>query len=50
MTKAGGYGQAAVQEKLVSVLVNPRVEAHRLYGLPDCYKIKVRSSGYRLVY
>jgi len=32
------------------VLVNPRVEANRLHSLPDCYKIKLRSSGYRLVY
>ena len=22
----------------------------RLHSLPDCYKIKLRSSGYRLVY
>lgn len=28
----------------------PRVEANRLHGFPDCYKIKLRSSGYRLVY
>ena len=32
------------------MLVNPRVEANRLHSLPDCYKIKLRSSGYRLVY
>lgn len=30
--------------------LNPRVEANRLHSLPDCYKIKLRSSGYRLVY
>lgn len=24
--------------------------ANRLHGLPDCYKIKLRSLGYRLVY
>lgn len=39
-----------LKKKLVSVLLNPRVEANRLHGLPDCYKIKLRSSGYRLVY
>lgn len=32
------------------MLVNPRVEVNRLHSLPDCYKIKLRSSGYRLVY
>lgn len=26
------------------------VESARLHGLPDCYKIKLRSQGYRLVY
>ncbi|WP_323113638.1 type II toxin-antitoxin system mRNA interferase toxin, RelE/StbE family [Pseudomonas guariconensis] len=39
-----------LKKKLVSVLLNPRVEAKRLHGLPDCYKIKLRSSGYRLLY
>jgi mRNA interferase RelE/StbE len=29
---------------------NPRVDSARLYGLPNCYKIKLRSAGYRLVY
>ena len=28
----------------------PRVPAARLHNLPDCYKIKLRSAGYRLVY
>ena len=28
----------------------PRVESARLSGMPDCYKIKLRSAGYRLVY
>ena len=32
------------------MLLNPRIEANRLHSLPDCYKIKLRSSGYRLVY
>ncbi len=39
-----------LKKKLVEVLQNPRVEANRLHGLPDCYKIKLRSAGYRLVY
>jgi len=36
--------------KLKARLAWPRVEADRLSGMPDCYKIKLRSSGYRLVY
>jgi mRNA interferase RelE/StbE len=31
-------------------LEEPRVESARLRGIKDCYKIKLRSSGYRLVY
>jgi mRNA interferase RelE/StbE len=31
-------------------LANPRVESSRLSGMPDCYKIKLRAAGYRLVY
>jgi mRNA interferase RelE/StbE len=37
-------------KKLKERLINPRVEASRLSGMKDCYKIKLRSSGYRLVY
>jgi mRNA interferase RelE/StbE len=29
---------------------NPRVESSRLSGMTDCYKIKLRAAGYRLVY
>ena len=29
---------------------NPRVNSARLSGMQDCYKIKLRSSGFRLVY
>ncbi len=32
------------------LLESPRIEANKLRGMPDCYKIKLRSSGYRLVY
>lgn len=31
-------------------LDHPHVISARLHGLPDCYKIKLRSVGYRLVY
>jgi len=30
-----------LKKKLVTILVNPRIEANRLHVLPDCYKIKV---------
>ena len=38
------------KKKLVERLENPRVESARLSGMRDCYKIKLRSAGYRLVY
>lgn len=38
------------KKKLASVRVNPHVPANKLAGLPDCYKIKLRASGFRLVY
>lgn len=31
-------------------LDHPHVVSARLHGLPDCYKIKLRAAGYRLVY
>jgi mRNA interferase RelE/StbE len=36
--------------KLAERVKHPHVPASRLSGLPSCYKIKLRSSGYRLVY
>lgn len=36
--------------RLAERLENPRVESARLSGMPDCYKIKLRAAGYRLVY
>ncbi len=38
------------KKKLKERLINPRIESARLNGLKDCYKIKLRSAGYRLVY
>ena len=32
------------------MLENPKVEANRLREFDNCYKIKLRQSGYRLVY
>ncbi len=36
--------------KLQERLHNPHVQSARLHGMPDCYKIKLRAVGYRLVY
>lgn len=38
------------KKKLIERLENPRIESSRLSGMQDCYKIKLRSAGYRLVY
>ncbi|EZI23934.1 type II toxin-antitoxin system RelE family toxin [Pseudomonas extremaustralis] len=48
--KLGDTVRQQLKKKLASILVNPRIEANRLHAFPDCYKIKLRSSGYRLVY
>lgn len=37
-------------KKLAERLRNPRVPSARLSEMRDCYKIKLRSAGYRLVY
>ena len=38
------------KKKLIERLDQPRVELARLSAMPDCYKIKLRAAGYRLVY
>lgn len=38
------------KKKLVERIAEPRVESSRLSGMQNCYKIKLRSAGYRLVY
>ncbi|WP_369012132.1 type II toxin-antitoxin system RelE/ParE family toxin [Erwinia pyrifoliae] len=49
--KLGATVREQFKKKLAEVLVlNPRVESARLREYPDCYKIKLKSSGYRLVY
>lgn len=39
-----------LKKKLAERLERPRVPSARLHNLPDCYKIKLRTAGYRLVY
>lgn len=48
--KLGDTVREQFKKKLAAVLINPRIEANKLSALPNCYKIKLRSSGYRLVY
>ena len=38
------------EKKLRERLAHPRVPAAKLRDLPDCYKIKLRRAGYRLIY
>ncbi|MDR3073619.1 MAG: type II toxin-antitoxin system RelE/ParE family toxin [Deltaproteobacteria bacterium] len=38
------------KKKLLERLEHPRVPAAALSGLSDCYKIKLRKAGYRIVY
>lgn len=38
------------KKKLAERLETPRVPSAALSGMPDCYKIKLRRTGYRLVY
>ncbi|BFG73052.1 type II toxin-antitoxin system RelE/ParE family toxin [Paraburkholderia terrae] len=42
--------RSQLKRKLAERLENPRVESARLSTMPDCYKIKLAASGYRLVY
>lgn len=42
--------QGQFTKKLREWLSNPRVMSARLRDMPDCYKIKLRKVGYRLVY
>lgn len=37
-------------KKLKERLPEPHIVSARLAGMPDCYKIKLRAAGYRLVY
>lgn len=48
--KLDGSIRELLKKKLQERLNNPRVAADKLSGMPDCYKIKLRRIGYRLVY
>ncbi len=38
------------RKKLKERLQKPRIKSSKLSGMKNCYKIKLRSSGFRLVY
>ncbi|CAH8241919.1 Qin prophage; mRNA interferase toxin RelE (fragment) [Vibrio aestuarianus] len=42
--------QQQFKKKLIERLANPHVPASKLSGSENMYKIKLRQSGYRLVY
>ena len=42
--------QAQLKKKLKKLLISPHVPASQLRGFANHYKIKLRASGYRLVY
>ena len=48
--KLGTAVQRQFARKLQERLSNPHIPAARLRDMPDCYKIKLRKVGYRLVY
>lgn len=48
--KLDGGTREQFKKKLAERLERPRVESARLRGMADCYKIKLKNAGYRLVY
>ena len=48
--KLGSTVQHQLKKKLIERLVNPHIAASKLSGANNMYKIKLRQSGYRLVY
>ena len=48
--KLGATVRNQFARKLDERLAAPRVASARLSEFPDCYKIKLRKAGYRLVY
>ena len=48
--KLDGSIREPLKKKLAERLQQPHLPAAALSGMPGCYKIKLRSIGYRLVY
>jgi mRNA interferase RelE/StbE len=45
-----GSVREPLKRKLAERLQEPRVPAAALHGMRDCYKIKLKQAGFRLVY
>ncbi|BBP45150.1 mRNA interferase RelE [Thiosulfatimonas sediminis] len=45
-----GSIRSQLKKKLEKVIENPKVKKNELRELDNCYKIKLRQSGYRLIY
>jgi len=48
--KLDGAIREQFKKKLEERLARPRVTSAKLSGMADCYKIKLKNAGYRLVY
>jgi len=48
--KLGPTVREQLKKKLAECPESPGIEANKLSGMPECDKIKLKSSGYRLVY
>lgn len=48
--KLDGVVQLQFKKKLEERLINPRVASSKLRKMKDCYKIKLRTASYRLIY
>lgn len=47
--KLNSTGRDQFARKLAERLTTPHVQSARLSGMRDCYKIKLKSAGYRLI-
>lgn len=48
--KLDSHTKTLFKKKLGERLENPHVPSAKLHGMEHCYKIKLRSVGYRLIY
>lgn len=48
--KLDGSVREPLKRKLAERLIQPRVPSAAFKGMSDCYKIKLKTVGYRLVY
>lgn len=48
--KLDSHTKELFKKKLAERLENPHVPSARLHNMEHCYKIKLRSIGYRLIY